>query len=345
MKLSIIIPCYNAEKHITRCLKSIVNQGFDTIDYEIIIIDDGSTDNSVKVIEDFNNTYKNILLFKQQNQGQGVARNKGIGLAKGDYVYFIDADDYLAHNSLNVIFKHGITHKLDVIGFNTLITHEIDLFDISKSEITNEITITTGVDFILKNRNHRLEAWWYLIKRDYLIESGFKFEEGAFLEDVIFTFRVLHGAKRFVFVPITIHRYLQNPNSTMQNETYQHLSKLIDGYLSLIIRLDKLKKNICDNKAQNKNNAIENIQYLSNSNTFYLFFKITKSNFSIKKIDNILTQLKKTGAYPFDKELITKEYTHFKIKTAALIFNHRILFYFLLYPIRFLYKKGFIKVP
>ncbi|MDD7887618.1 glycosyltransferase [Flavivirga sp. 57AJ16] len=344
MKLSIIIPCYNAESHIIKCLKSIVNQGFATNDYEIIVIDDGSTDYTVKVIEDFNKAYKNVLLFKQPNQGQGVARNKGIDLAKGDYIYFIDADDYLAYNSLNTIFQHAVPNKLDVIGFKTLITHDVDLFDLPESECINEITITTGIDFLLKNKSHRLEAWWYITRREYLIKSGFKFEEGTFLEDVIFTFKVLHGAKRFAFLPITIHRYFQNPNSTMQNETYPHLSKLIDGYLSLILRLDNLKKDISNNKTQKENNAIENIQYLSNSNTFYLFFKFTKSNFSIKKIDNILAQLIKIGAYPFNRELITKEYTHYKIKTAAYIFNNRILFYFLLYPIRLLYKMGLIKV-
>lgn len=345
MKLSIIIPCYNAENHIERCLNSLVNQNFDTIDYEIIIIDDGSTDNSIKVIENFKNTRNNILLFKQANKGQGFSRNRAIYLAKGDYIYFIDADDYLAHNSFRLVFDYLVTHKLDLVGFKTKITNELNLIDTSTKEIPNGITVTTGVDFILKNKKHRLEAWWYIIKREYLIESKFKFEEGKFLEDVIFTFKVLNSAKRFAFLPMDIHRYVQNPNSTMQNETHQHLKKLIDGYLSLIFRLDDLKKEIYNRKTNNRDRVLENVKYLSNSNTFYLFFKITKSDFSIKKIDSILSELKNIGVYPFDKLMVTTEFTHYKIKTAAFIFNNKLLFYLLLYPLRFCYKVGLIKVP
>jgi glycosyltransferase involved in cell wall biosynthesis len=345
MNLSIIIPCYNAENHIERCLTSLVNQNFKPIDYEIIIIDDGSTDNSIKVIENFKNTHNNILLFKQVNKGQGYCRNRAIDLAKGDYIYFIDADDYLAHNSFHLVFDYLVTHKLDVVGFKTKITNELNLFDTSTTETPNGITITTGADFILKNKKHRLEAWWYIIKREYLIDSGFKFEEGKFLEDVVFTFKILNGSKRFAFLPMDIHRYVQNPNSTMQNETHQHLKRLIDGYLSLIFRLDDLKKEIYNHNTDNRYDVLKNVKYLSNSNTFYLFFKITKSNYSIKKINHILNQLIKIKAYPFDKEMITTEFTHYKIKTAAFIFNNKLLFYLLLYPLRVCYKIGFIKVP
>tara|TARA_R110002072_G_scaffold198352_1_gene355933 strand:+ start:142 stop:453 length:312 start_codon:yes stop_codon:yes gene_type:complete len=102
MKLSIIVPFFNADKHIDRCIYSLVNQGIDFNNYEIILINDGSTDGSKQSAENHLISHPNIILHNQENIGLVASRNEGIELAKGEYIYFIDADDYLTFNVLEV---------------------------------------------------------------------------------------------------------------------------------------------------------------------------------------------------------------------------------------------------
>ncbi len=101
MKLSILIPLYNKEKYIERCLKSLLDQDISPSEYEIIIVDDGSKDSSAQIVENYAEKNANIHLISQQNQGPSVARNRCLEAAKGNYLYFLDADDYLATNVLN----------------------------------------------------------------------------------------------------------------------------------------------------------------------------------------------------------------------------------------------------
>ncbi|OEK08597.1 hypothetical protein A8C32_03870 [Flavivirga aquatica] len=344
MKLSIVVPCYNAEEHIGRCLNSLINQSLNQADYEIIVINDGSTDNSIKLIEEFKKPYKNVTIYSQQNKGLGAVRNKGMKLAKGDYIYFIDSDDYLAYNTLNIVLDHLIKFNLDLLGFKTNETEKLNLFSSSTKNIP-KVTVTKGVDFMLNNKQHRYEAWWYIIKNEYLQKTGFQFEEGKFLEDVIFTFRILMNAKRFAFLPIDVHRYVKNPNSIMNNESQPHLRKLIAGYVSLVHRLNNLTNDVLEIKDSEYLKIIENIKYTSSLNTYFMFYKLIRSDISIKNINKILNNLNKINAYPFKRKSIAEVYSHYKVKISAIIFNNRWLFYVLLYPIRLLYKKQLIRLP
>lgn len=104
-KLSIIIPMYNAEKYIGNCLESILNQNLDPAQYEIIIINDGSTDKSIQIVNEYAISNDNIIILSQSNSGQSSARNNGISKATGDFLFFIDADDFLIPDSLSDVFR------------------------------------------------------------------------------------------------------------------------------------------------------------------------------------------------------------------------------------------------
>ena len=124
MKLSVVVPLYNKEKYIDRCLKSLLAQEVSSADYEIIIVDDGSTDSSQSIAQEYAEKHLNIQLFCQQNQGAGAARNKGLELANGDYIYFLDADDYIASNVLKYLLEICEDHELEILGFNTIETED-----------------------------------------------------------------------------------------------------------------------------------------------------------------------------------------------------------------------------
>ena len=129
IKLSIIVPVYNVEKYIRPCFESIFNQGLDDNNYEIIIVNDGSTDNSMKMIEDIISRHNNITIINQENQSLSVARNNGIQKAKGEYIYMPDSDDALIENSLFSLLELALGSKVDLLV--------ADFIKMSDNEIKN----------------------------------------------------------------------------------------------------------------------------------------------------------------------------------------------------------------
>jgi glycosyltransferase involved in cell wall biosynthesis len=345
MKLSIIVPCYNVEDHIIRCLESLTNQNLNENEFEIIVIDDGSTDNSNSVVEKYIHNKNNIILYSQKNKGLGAVRNRGLKLAKGDYMYFIDSDDYLAFNTLDIILNYIISFDLDLIGFNTNVTKELDLFTSGTKNKNLEIKVTSGLDYMLKNKLHRLEAWWYIIKRDFLLNNNFMFAEGRFFEDILFTLKVLSSAKKFSFIPIDTHRYVKNPNSILNNDSADNLKKLINSYIEMTTSLFHFINELTLTKKEQNILLVHNLKLVSSLNTCFIFFKIIRSNYSIKNINTMLLELENIGAYPFNKDFVNEGFNILKIRISAYIFNHKYLFFMLLYPIRFLYKKKLISLP
>lgn len=345
MKLSVIIPCFNAERYIERCLTSLGNQSLDNEEYEIILIDDGSTDNTAKTIEDLKASFRNIIFHKQKNQGQGVARNYGLKLAKGDYIYFLDVDDYIANDSLGIMLSYIQKHDLDVVGFNTIVTEKLDLFDLKKETFELEVNIINGVDYISENRHHRLEAWWYISKRAHLIKTEAVFEEGVFLEDAIFTINVIMHAKRFAHIPLNVHRYITNTSSTMRTKDPKHIKRLINSYVDLILRLNEMHSKISNSPKVYSPSFLENIKYRFNANTLYMFFNIVRSNYTIKGVNNIIHELKSVNVYPMDVKIMNQEFGHPLIKMAVYIFNHKYVLYVLMYPLRLLDKWKIINIP
>lgn len=115
IKVSIIIPIYNVEKYLRQCLDSAVNQTLSNI--EIILINDGSTDNSSCIAREYSLNYSFIKLIEQKNSGQSIARNKGIDAANGKYIYFLDSDDYIEINAIENLYKEAERNNLDLVLF------------------------------------------------------------------------------------------------------------------------------------------------------------------------------------------------------------------------------------
>ncbi|WOD43420.1 glycosyltransferase [Hwangdonia lutea] len=342
MKLSIVVPFYNAEDHLERCLTSLTNQNLSKSDCEIILINDGSTDNGITIAEQFRNKHINIYVHCQKNKGLGASRNIGIQLAKGDYIYFIDADDYLAFNTLSIPLEYLEKNNLDILGFSTLITDKLDLFSYQQEPIEN-IEVITGNDFLVKHKNNRLEAWWYILKREFLLETNLKFEEGKFMEDAVFSIKIFLEANRIMFLPITIHRYVKSPHSIMNNEDQKHLKKVVADYISLAYRFNTLINEISKKEIKNTDAIIKNIKFKSTVSIYFMFFKLIRLNISIPKIYKILRDLEKINVYPLTN-FIGEVYNHPKIKVTAYVFNHKYLFFLCLYPLRIMHSLKLIKL-
>ncbi|MBU2929109.1 glycosyltransferase family 2 protein [Winogradskyella psychrotolerans] len=204
MNLSVLIPVYNAESYIGNCLESLINQDLPKEDYEIIVFDDGSTDGTLALIKHYAERYENIVWFSEANRGVCMVRNKMISLAKGEYIYFLDADDYLVHNCLKKILRKALEFNVDLIGFKTIATNKLDDYAFNDEGFKMaSLTLQTGYDFIRDYRNLRHEIWWYFIKKSFLIHENIIFDAQDFNGDVVFTLKLLMRSKKVVYLPFS----------------------------------------------------------------------------------------------------------------------------------------------
>lgn len=209
LKLSIIVPVYNVEPYIRPCFESIFKQGLDENDYEVIIVNDGSTDKSMEMIADIISQHINITVINQENQGLSVARNKGIAKAKGEYILMPDSDDLLIENSMKPLLEKTIDYHADLVvaDFLKMTNDEIkNLRTIQQMDFT--IQEKTGEKLFLEDFNqHECFVWRTLYKRSFLSEKNIHFFPGIRFQDVPFTNECYLKAKKCLKISWLLNIY------------------------------------------------------------------------------------------------------------------------------------------
>lgn len=223
MKLSIILPIYNVSKWLGRCIASVRNLGLDPEDYEIVAVNDGTTDDSMEVLEAFRQAEAKSgvptapwVIVNQKNAGLSAARNAGLKAAHGTYVWFVDSDDYLVPGSGKPLLDRVEAERLDVLCFGLQLVSEngdIIPYDIPDSSGGKRLK---GEEFMLKV-GMPPAAWAAIYRRGYLQSKDLKFMEGILHEDQEFTPRAYYLARRIAFEPIVAYNYVQREGSIMKS--------------------------------------------------------------------------------------------------------------------------------
>lgn len=226
--LSIIIPVYNVEKYISRCLDSIFNQGVDESLLEVIVVNDGTPDRSVSIIESYISAHKNCTLLNQQNKGLSAARNLGFEVAKGDYLWFVDSDDWLRDNSLAEVIEYIINLKFDVLSSALMYCYD----DQQKNHLEKIIKKDCFVSSYIYKFNYSVGASQrYIIKRDFLKQHNLKFYPGIYHEDGEFGPRLIYFAKKVLVISKCLYNYYQRgENSIMSVWTVKNTNDAIFVY-------------------------------------------------------------------------------------------------------------------
>lgn len=213
MKLSIIIPVFNVEAYIQTCLDSVFQQDLEKEEFEIIIVNDGSTDKSMEIVLDSVSQHKDfhVIQINQENQGLSVARNHGMKVASGEYIMFIDSDDLLYKNSISHLLKMALMTEADLIiaDYSQLTDGEISI--INESHPTEYvITEKTGEETFLQDLSpHECYVWRTIYRRDFLIDNHISFIPGIRYEDVPFTYECYLKAKNCVKTNLLFYIYRQ----------------------------------------------------------------------------------------------------------------------------------------
>ena len=166
--LSIVIPIYNAEKYLEECLESVINQEVLSGKYEIICIDDGSTDNSNLILEKYNKQIDNLTVFHQNNSGVSVARNRGLELAKGTYIWFVDADDFISINAIELLLQIIREDLFDRVVFSYYTTFFTYKDYVDNSMVVNQLNARTTDGSVCTS----------VYKKQFLIYNCIMFREG-----------------------------------------------------------------------------------------------------------------------------------------------------------------------
>lgn len=232
-KISVIVPVYKVEKYIRRCIESIINQDYSN--FELILVNDGSPDNSAEICEKYSKKYSNIVLLHQKNQGQSSARNTGIENAQGEYILFLDSDDYIEQG----MFKHLVylaeKHKADIVS-----SHHKDDYDgkiVVKDDFDEfECTGLEATKYVLEGKKIPGTACAKLIKKDCL--GDLRFQVGRIYEDAIFTAELFLRVKKVYVSSEQFYVYYHRKNSSTTLDftdknydiiyAYEYIMKLVE---------------------------------------------------------------------------------------------------------------------
>lgn len=208
--VSIIIPVYNSSKFILATLASLENQSYNN--YEIILINDGSTDNSLNILENYKKKHHNVILYNQKNRGVSVARNKGIELSNGEFITFLDSDDMYSPNYLEKLLRRQKEENADLVYCGYNIIRNLDKLTVVPC-LFKEGNI---LNFYLQ-RNGYFHFSGMLIRKNILLEKQIYFEVGRSIsEDLLFTVQLLNNANCYC-VKEHLFNYIQRPDSVMSS--------------------------------------------------------------------------------------------------------------------------------
>ncbi|MFR9020206.1 MAG: glycosyltransferase family 2 protein [Fusobacterium sp.] len=294
--LTIIIAAYNVEKYIEKCLTSLVNQTYKNL--EILVVNDGSTDNTKKLIEKYEKEYENLKLLNKENGGLSSARNLGLQNTKTKYVTFVDGDDYLELNTYEVIMKKIEEEKADLGIFNfkkvysqKIINSKLDKKIYNKNFLKYLFSKSAEVDIV---------DWNKIFKTDIILKNQIYFENRAYFEDTGFIFRYLYFVKKVSLAELPLYNYIQRENSITKKfnpiiiDSCENTYKIIKEFYQKNNEYEKYKNEIEDMYLRMKIYTLNNSLKYGGNYTFKITWQeVFKTKIPLKhKIALILLKIK-----------------------------------------------------
>lgn len=331
LRVSFVIPVYNVEKYLCRCIDSIYAQGLKEDEYEIILVNDGSTDNSYNILCHYATNNSNIVLINQDNQGVSSARNAGINRAKGDFICFVDSDDYLNPGGINYIFQHFNTDVFDIIRFWSRIELENDSlhFDDCRGEVlfsgyAFDYLQRYGIDFV---------CWCYLYKTEWLRNNTILFSNHRIAEDYLFISKVLLSNPKILSTSCLIYRYVKHETSVTGNRSLINSTLCVRSFLKVFNELFSF----ADFAGISQNQEIfQVVKYSAQDKMRSFMSRVMTSRISITELREIISRFKELGIIPV--RIIGRKKDRFVRKLINVLLERT----FLIYLMRPLYRSLFI---
>lgn len=267
IKLSIIVPIYGVEQYLQKCVDSLLSQDIPSSEYEIVLVDDGSPDKCPQICDNYAAAHKNIRVVHRENGGLSAARNSGIKVAEGEYVMFVDSDDYIEPNMLSGLLNQIERDNLDVLRFKYQnVNEKYGVFLPYKRDqrLENDYseTPTDGVTFLNERMNTQCYAWAFIIRRSLIYNDEMSpnkslndvclFTPGIYFEDTDWTPRMLVRAKRVASTNTIVYNYLMRVGSITNAVKRSKQKKVLDDKMQLIETMQQQAKILEKEEKENR---------------------------------------------------------------------------------------------
>lgn len=243
-EISIIVPVYNVEKYLKRCIDSILNQSF--TDFELILVDDGSTDNSGKIIDEYALKDKRIKVIHKENGGQGSARNRGLDIAKGNYIGFVDSDDWIHKDMYKCMYQIINEDNTDIVqvGHNTVEEYTED----KRGNINdlNIICIDNIIEKLADCNSFEILPLIFPVNKLYKrrLWNNLRFPEGKFAEDLRIIYKIYEITNNYKIIDFNFYNYYMSPNSSTRGEFNIKKLEDLEAWNEMLIYFKKNFKHI-----------------------------------------------------------------------------------------------------
>lgn len=290
IELSVIVPVYNVEDYLPKCLQSLDHQGLDAEDFEVILINDGSNDRSLRICEDFVKTHKNVRLLNQNNQGVAVARNKGIDAARGGYILFLDSDDFLADNGLKQIEEVILQYpEAELIRYYSSYSFH------QKDGNVKEIDYQGSAEGLLMSGGYPAFIWTYAYKKSFLDKNRIRFQRLRFSEDGLFIATVYLHNPYVVSTKANIYRYVLRQDSAIGSRSKEKSRACAeDG----ITAYEKIRKELAKSVFSNNVDVIRACTDSENFKKNACYSRILGADYNGKEFLRLKQRIKEDEFYP-----------------------------------------------
>lgn len=300
--ISFIIPMYNMELYIDNCVKSIQSQFLKEEEYEVIIVDDGSTDSSLDICLEIARSNHNIKVFHQDNQGVGAARNKGIELSSGEWLTFIDSDDYYFEGAFSDILSNNLSN-LQVLRFQKKTVPDNHLLEEGRRG-GSIIYHGTGLNYLMKF-GIDVYSTLVIIKKSFLLDNKILFSHHFFAEDELFMCKVLLANPIIATVSNEVYAYVKRNSAVTKNRELAHMSKCVRSHMDIVKQISLL--------SQNENRVVrESITISIRKNTLkWLLFRLIGSDINYREGKQMIDILNSFFILPVPRRECSKYWFYF----------------------------------
>lgn len=323
--VSIVIPVYNVEKYLRQCIESVVNQTYQNI--EIILVDDGSKDSSPNICDEYAKNDKRVTVIHQKNGGLSNARNSGTKVAKGEYIYFLDSDDYIELDMIEYLIGEIKICKADLLFFDSIVFKDKNAVTDFSNNYTRKYIypMDTGINTITKlveNKEFKTPVQFLFIRKAILIENNLEFYDGILHEDGLFTVQLYLKCERVKYIPYQLyHRRIRDNSIMAQKMTWKNFHGYYIGCKELITLYNNLEKQSIEYKFLSSFLAKKVLSVLE------IYYKLNKKDRKKEKSEykDLILQAEKSDFFSSDKlERVIKH--SLKLKVIVLIKKQFVLY-------------------
>lgn len=288
-KVSVIVPVYNAGRYIRECVESLTNQGLMESQYEVICVNDGSTDDSESVIKSLQCEHPSLDLVSVPNGGASRARNVGLRRARGEYVWFVDADDFVEPHCLPALIQKMDREELDFLSFGIQNYNVDGTKGIAGNVAHKPKQVVSGRDY-LQYYDVECSSCTFVFRREVAMRNDVFFMEGITLEDYEFPVHLLLHCRKVASLSLVLYHYRNNPKSTSRYETEDFYTFRIACWLKILARLVQMEQ-------EAQANGPVSLSGVKGMNAYRLLLLLLKSNLTKKEQLHYFEQLRDNGVF------------------------------------------------